>query len=213
MLTIQDRLAGPQPITYTEFKSQVANKNVGEVFARGDSMEGQLRKAAAVPGRQDQTDQQFTTERPTFASADLLAELTDGGAGATAGEAKVPFFSASASEFIEMMVGAGASRVRELFTEARKVAPARSELMFLHVIEPVSPNVPTEFVQPVVFETLEAGNRQRAERQIARLASAARRSGVRAKTMLLAGPPARQSARSIVCQRPASPDCLLEAHY
>ena len=43
---------------------------------------------------------------------------------ATAGEADVPFFSASASEFIEMIVGVGASRVRELFTEARKVAPA-----------------------------------------------------------------------------------------
>jgi cell division protease FtsH len=36
----------------------------------------------------------------------------------------VPFFSASASEFIEMVVGVGASRVRELFGEARKVAPA-----------------------------------------------------------------------------------------
>ena len=35
----------------------------------------------------------------------------------------VPFFSASASEFIEMIVGVGASRVRELFAEARKVAP------------------------------------------------------------------------------------------
>lgn len=43
---------------------------------------------------------------------------------AVAGEAGVPFFSASASEFIEMIVGVGASRVRELFTEARKVAPA-----------------------------------------------------------------------------------------
>jgi cell division protease FtsH len=43
---------------------------------------------------------------------------------ATAGEAGVPFFSASASEFIEMIVGVGAQRVRELFTEARKVAPA-----------------------------------------------------------------------------------------
>jgi cell division protease FtsH len=42
---------------------------------------------------------------------------------AVAGEAGVPFFSASASEFIEMIVGVGASRVRELFTEARKVAP------------------------------------------------------------------------------------------
>jgi len=249
MLTIQDRLAGPHPITYTEFKLQVSNKNVGEVFARGDSIEGQLRKAAAVPGQQDQTYQQFTTERPTFASDDLLAELTEGGAAvratplvqqrgiltnllmsfapllllvafwtwmfrrqrgamaggilgggkqkrvdpetvrvtfddvagideveaeinevvdflkdpekyrrlgarapkgvlltglpgtgktllarATAGEAMVPFFSASASEFIEMIVGVGASRVRELFTEARKVAPA---IIFIDEIDTI----------------------------------------------------------------------------
>ncbi len=248
-LTIQDRLSGPQPVPYTEFKTQVANKNVGELFARGDSIEGLLKKAAPVPGQQDRTYQQFTTERPTFASDDLLAELTDGGAvvratplvqqrgiltnllmsfapllllvafyvwmfkrqqgamaggllgggkqkrvdpetvrvtfddvagideveaeinevvdflkdpekyrrlgarapkgvllagapgtgktllaRATAGEAKVPFFSASASEFIEMIVGVGASRVRELFTEARKVAPA---IIFIDEIDTI----------------------------------------------------------------------------
>lgn len=43
---------------------------------------------------------------------------------AVAGEANVPFFSISASEFIEMVVGVGASRVRDLFLEAKKVAPA-----------------------------------------------------------------------------------------
>jgi len=43
---------------------------------------------------------------------------------AVAGEAKVPFFSISASEFIEMIVGVGASRVRDLFDQAKKVAPA-----------------------------------------------------------------------------------------
>jgi len=43
---------------------------------------------------------------------------------AVAGEANVPFFSMSASEFIEMVVGVGASRVRDLFEEAKKVAPA-----------------------------------------------------------------------------------------
>jgi cell division protease FtsH len=249
MLTIQDRLAGPQPVPYTEFKAQVAKKNVGELFARGDSIQGQLRNAVPVPGEQDSTYQQFTTERPTFASDDLLAELTDGGAAvratpvvqqrgiltnllmsfapllllvafwvwmfkrqqgamaggllgggqqkrvdpetvrvtfddvagideveaeinevvdflkdpgkyrrlgarapkgvllagapgtgktllarATAGEAKVPFFSASASEFIEMIVGVGARRVRELFAEARKVAPA---IIFIDEIDTI----------------------------------------------------------------------------
>jgi cell division protease FtsH len=249
VLTVEDRLSGPQPVPYTEFKNQVANKNVAEVFARGDSIDGQLKKAVLVPGQRDRTYQQFTTERPMFASDDLLKELTDGGstvratplvqqrgfltnllisvapilllvgfygwmfkrqqdamagglfgggkqkrvdpetvrvtfddvagideveaeinevvdflkdpdkyrrlgarapkgvllagapgtgktllARATAGEAKVPFFSASASEFIEMIVGVGASRVRELFGEARKVAPA---IIFIDEIDTI----------------------------------------------------------------------------
>jgi cell division protease FtsH len=248
VLTLQDRLSGPQPVPYTEFKKQVANKNVQELFARGDSIEGQLKKTAPLPGLQNRTYQQFTTERPTFAGDDLLSELTDGGATvratplvqqrgfltnllisfgpilllvgfyiwmfrrqqgalggllkgnrqnrvdpesvrvtfddvagidevkaeisevvdflkdpekyrrlgarapkgvllvgapgtgktllarATAGEAKVPFFSASASEFIEMIVGVGASRVRELFAEARKVAPA---IIFIDEIDTI----------------------------------------------------------------------------
>ncbi len=249
VLTVQDRLSGPQPVPYTDFKTQVTDKNVAELFARGDSIEGQLKKAVAIPGQQDRTYQQFTTERPTFASDDLLTELTAGGATvratplvqqrgflfnllisfapllllvgfyvwmfkrqqgamaggllgggkqkrvdpetvrvtfddvagideveaeinevvdflkdpekyrrlgarapkgvllagapgtgktllarATAGEAKVPFFSASASEFIEMIVGVGASRVRELFSDARKVAPA---IIFIDEIDTI----------------------------------------------------------------------------
>ncbi len=43
---------------------------------------------------------------------------------AVAGEAGVPFFSVSAAEFIEMIVGVGASRVRDLFEQAKKEAPA-----------------------------------------------------------------------------------------
>jgi cell division protease FtsH len=43
---------------------------------------------------------------------------------AVAGEAGVPFFSSSASEFIEAIVGIGASRVRDLFKEAKEAAPA-----------------------------------------------------------------------------------------
>jgi cell division protease FtsH len=43
---------------------------------------------------------------------------------AVAGEAAVPFFSISASEFVEMFVGVGASRVRDLFQKAKELAPA-----------------------------------------------------------------------------------------
>src|SRR6202007_2204273 len=43
---------------------------------------------------------------------------------AIAGQAGVPFFSLSASEFVEMIVGVGASRVRDLFDQAKKVGPA-----------------------------------------------------------------------------------------
>lgn len=53
---------------------------------------------------------------------------------ATAGEANVPFFSASGAEFIEMIVGVGASRVRELFEEARKVAPS---IIFIDEIDTI----------------------------------------------------------------------------
>ncbi|MEE8143079.1 MAG: ATP-dependent zinc metalloprotease FtsH [Planctomycetota bacterium] len=53
---------------------------------------------------------------------------------AVAGEADVPFFSISGSEFIEMFVGIGASRVRELFDEAKKNAPC---IIFIDEIDAV----------------------------------------------------------------------------
>src|SRR6187399_1970629 len=39
VLTLQDRLAGPEPVPYTEFKNQVTGKNVGALFARGNSIQ------------------------------------------------------------------------------------------------------------------------------------------------------------------------------
>ena len=53
---------------------------------------------------------------------------------AVAGEANVPFFSISGSDFVEMFVGVGASRVRDLFKEAAKVAPC---IMFIDEIDTI----------------------------------------------------------------------------
>ena len=53
---------------------------------------------------------------------------------AVAGEAEVPFFSISGSEFVEMFVGVGASRVRDLFQKAKKNAPA---IIFIDEIDAV----------------------------------------------------------------------------
>ena len=53
---------------------------------------------------------------------------------AVAGEASVPFFSISGSDFVEMFVGVGASRVRELFQQAAKVAPA---IIFIDEIDAI----------------------------------------------------------------------------
>jgi len=250
LLTLQDRLNGPQTISYTEFDAQVESGNVAELFARGHTIQGKLREPKPLPdGKEGETYDRFATERPVFAQDDLLAKLVKseaavratpvvqergmlanllisiapivllvlfyrwmlkrqqaamgglfgGGekrkpidpekvrvtfadvagidevkgeimevvdylkapnkyreigaraprgvlltgnpgtgktllARATAGEAKVPFFSASASEFIEMIVGVGASRVRELFQAAREVAPA---IIFIDEIDTI----------------------------------------------------------------------------
>jgi cell division protease FtsH len=53
---------------------------------------------------------------------------------AVAGEAKVPFFSVTGSSFVELFVGVGASRVRDLFSEARKRAPA---IIFIDEIDAI----------------------------------------------------------------------------
>ncbi len=242
-------------VSYTEFGRQLAGGNVVRIYAKGDAIQGELRRPAPLPGGTG-TYRKFATQRPAFANDQLWAQLTrqnvtvtaepvvqqrsfvanllislapvlvllvlwalfarrlrgafGGGMGglgglgrkapprpvavgegrrttfedvagideveaelsevvdflkrpeayramgarmprgvlligppgtgktllarAVAGEADVPFFSASASEFIEMIVGVGASRVRELFAEARKVAPA---IIFIDEIDTI----------------------------------------------------------------------------
>lgn len=60
---------------------------------------------------------------------------------AVAGEAKVPFFSISGSEFVQMFVGVGASRVRDLFTQAQKKAPC---IVFIDEIDAIGKSRATQ---------------------------------------------------------------------
>ena len=53
---------------------------------------------------------------------------------AVAGEARVPFFSLSGSDFVEMFVGVGASRVRDLFKQAKDKSPA---IIFIDEIDAI----------------------------------------------------------------------------
>nr|WP_217922514.1 ATP-dependent zinc metalloprotease FtsH [Miltoncostaea oceani] len=233
----EERLAVP----YTVFREQVIAGNVAEVTSKGDTIQGEFRKAVTYPSGSDSSDTTFGTERPAFGDDELLPLMIEkgvevnatpvdegrsllttllfsfgpvillvllfvflmrraaGGAGgaltglgkskakrydasaqrvtfadvagideaeeelveivdflknpdryrrlggqiprgvllsgppgtgktllarAVAGEADVPFFSLSASEFVEMIVGVGASRVRDLFAQAKATAPA-----------------------------------------------------------------------------------------
>ncbi|GAA5078946.1 cell division protease FtsH [Thermocatellispora tengchongensis] len=241
----------PETIAYTQFTEQVRNGNVKDIYAQGDSIQGNLKQPAKDSDNVTYT--RFVTERPTFADDDIYQQMASrgvvvraepiatqrgflvnlllsllpvallaglyiwfirrsagmlGGGGlgglgrsraakpvetgevrvtfddvagidevenelvevvdylkepekyrrlgaklpkgvllagppgtgktllarAVAGEANVPFFSASASEFIEMIVGVGASRVRDLFMEARKVAPS---IIFIDEIDAI----------------------------------------------------------------------------
>ncbi|MDE7434682.1 MAG: ATP-dependent zinc metalloprotease FtsH [Lachnospiraceae bacterium] len=61
---------------------------------------------------------------------------------AVAGEAKVPFFSLAGSDFVEMFVGVGASRVRDLFKDAQKQAPC---IIFIDEIDAIGKSRDTKF--------------------------------------------------------------------
>ena len=100
--------------------------------------------------------------------------------------------------FKRIMVASDLSKVsRGAFNTAIEFATSRgAELFIVHVIAPISPLVPEQFIQPGILETIEADARRWAERQLLRLAAAARKSGIRVKVLLLSGDPADQIIRA-----------------
>ena len=97
-----------------------AKEEVQEIVDYLKSPDKYLRLGAKIP-------KGILLVRPPGTGKTLLAR-------AVAGEASVPFFSMSASSFIEMFVGVGASRVRDLFENAKKEAPA---IVFIDEIDAI----------------------------------------------------------------------------
>ncbi|WP_412076617.1 ATP-dependent zinc metalloprotease FtsH [Streptomyces xanthophaeus] len=124
------RKAPPKPVELEEGARRTTFEDVAGI----DEVEGELNDVVDFL----KNPQQYRNMGARMPRGVLLSGPPGTGktllARAVAGEAGVPFFSASASEFIEMIVGVGASRVRELFTEARKVAPA---IIFIDEIDTI----------------------------------------------------------------------------
>jgi cell division protease FtsH len=124
------RKAPPKPVELEPGKQRTTFEDVAGI----DEVEGELNDVVDFLKRPDA----YRAMGAKMPRGVLLAGPPGTGktllARAVAGEAGVPFFSASASEFIEMIVGVGASRVRELFTEARKVAPS---IVFIDEIDTI----------------------------------------------------------------------------
>src|SRR5438105_215362 len=117
--------AGRQ-VSYSEFKQAVRSGQVAEGFgdvAGVDEAEQELKEIVEFL----QNPKKYTTLGGRIPKGVLLVGPPGTGktllARAVAGEAKVPFFSLSGSEFVEMFVGVGAARVRDLFNQAEAKAP------------------------------------------------------------------------------------------
>jgi nucleotide-binding universal stress UspA family protein len=77
---------------------------------------------------------------------------------------------------------------RMAFTKAVEMAAAnRAELLLVHVLAPVVPMVGDGYLSPQIYEEIETSARAQAQKQLDALATAAKKAGVRAKTLLLGG--------------------------
>ena len=122
-------------------------KSKAQVFGQGKSTNVSFKDVAGLEGAKEEIQEivEFLKHPKKF--TDLGAKIPKGAllvgppgtgktllAKAVAGEAKVPFFSLSGSDFVEMFVGVGASRVRDLFKQAKEKAPC---IIFIDEIDAI----------------------------------------------------------------------------
>jgi nucleotide-binding universal stress UspA family protein len=92
---------------------------------------------------------------------------------------------------------------RMAFTKAVEMAAAnRAELLLVHVLAPVVPMVGDGYLSPQIYEEIETSARTQAQKQLDALATAAKKAGVRAKTLLLGGVAHEQIIRAARSKRP-----------
>ena len=130
--------SGRNPMSFGRSKAKAANKE--DIKVRFSDVAGaEEEKQELVEVVEFLKDPKRFTKLGARIPAGVLLEGPPGTgktllAKAVAGEAVVPFFSISGSDFVEMFVGVGASRVRSLFEDAKKAAPA---IIFIDEIDAV----------------------------------------------------------------------------
>ncbi|EMG32996.1 ATP-dependent zinc metalloprotease FtsH [Streptococcus oralis] len=130
--------SGRNPMSFGRSKAKAANKE--DIKVRFSNVAGaEEEKQELVEVVEFLKDPKRFTKLGARIPAGVLLEGPPGTgktllAKAVAGEAGVPFFSISGSDFVEMFVGVGASRVRSLFEDAKKAAPA---IIFIDEIDAV----------------------------------------------------------------------------
>lgn len=122
-------------------------KSKAQVYDKGKSTNITFKDVAGLEGAKEEIEEIVEFLKHPKKYTDLGAKIPKGAllvgppgtgktllAKAVAGEAQVPFFSLSGSDFVEMFVGVGASRVRDLFKQAKEKAPA---IIFIDEIDAI----------------------------------------------------------------------------
>ena len=122
-------------------------KSKAKIYENGKSTNVTFNDVAGLEGAKEEIEEIVEFLKNSKKYTDLGAKIPKGAllvgppgtgktllAKAVAGEAKVPFFSLSGSDFVEMFVGVGASRVRDLFKQAKEKAPS---IIFIDEIDAI----------------------------------------------------------------------------